>query len=54
MKSIAKNIKLSTVDDLFSTEESRKSDNLERVMEIPLSARILLRIIHLKSGMMKQ
>ncbi len=38
MKSSAKNIKLSTVDDLFSTEESRKSDNLERVMEIPLSA----------------
>jgi ParB family chromosome partitioning protein len=38
LKSSAKNIKLSTVDDLFSTEESRKSDNLERVMEIPLSA----------------
>lgn len=38
MKSSAKNIKLATVDDLFSTEESRESDNLERVMEIPLSA----------------
>ena len=37
MKSSAKNIKLATVDDLFSTEESRESDNLERVVEILLS-----------------
>lgn len=33
MKSSAKNVKLATVDDLFSTEESRTS---EKVVEIPL------------------
>lgn len=33
MKSSAKNVKLATVDDLFSTEESRTSD---KVVEIPL------------------
>lgn len=37
MKSSAKNIKLASVDDLFSTEESRKDDNREKVIEIPLS-----------------
>ena len=37
MKSSVKNLKLATVDDLFSTEESRASEKLEKVMEIPLS-----------------
>ena len=37
MKSSAKNIKLASVDDLFSTEESRAAENLEKVMEIPLT-----------------
>ncbi len=36
MKSSAKNVKLATVDDLFSTEESRTSESLEKVVEIPL------------------
>ena len=37
MKSSAKNIKLASVDDLFSTEESRTDTNREKVVEIPLS-----------------
>lgn len=37
MKSSVKNIKLNTVDDLFSTEESRQDANREKVMEIPLA-----------------
>ena len=36
MKSSVKNIKLNTVDDLFSTEESRQDANREKVIEIPL------------------
>lgn len=36
MKSSAKNIKLTSVDDLFSTEESRADENREKIMEIPL------------------
>ena len=36
MKSSVKNIKLNSVDDLFSTEESRQDANREKVMEIPL------------------
>lgn len=37
MKSSAKNVKLATVDDLFSTEESRQDDTLEKVRNIALS-----------------
>ena len=37
MRSSVKNIKLNTVDDLFSTEESRQDANREKVMEIPLA-----------------
>ncbi len=37
MKSSAKNIRLTSVDDLFSTEESRADDQRERVQEVPLS-----------------
>ena len=37
MKSSAKNVKLASVDDLFSTEESRADDQREKVVEIPLS-----------------
>ena len=37
MKSSAKKIELSSVDDLFSTEESRADAQRERVLEIPLS-----------------
>ena len=36
MRSSVKNIKLNTVDDLFSTEESRQDANREKVIEIPL------------------
>ena len=37
MKSSAKNIKLASVDDLFSTEESRADKNREKIIEIPLT-----------------
>lgn len=37
MKRSAKNIKLTSVDDLFSTEESRAEENREKVVEIPLT-----------------
>ena len=37
MKSSAKKIELASVDDLFSTEESRADAQREKVMEIPLS-----------------
>ena len=37
MKSSAKNIKLASVDDLFSTEESRADASREKVVEITLS-----------------
>ena len=37
MRSSAKNISLTPVDDLFSTEESRSNTNRERVVELPLA-----------------
>ncbi|MFR5048782.1 MAG: ParB/RepB/Spo0J family partition protein [Faecalispora sporosphaeroides] len=37
MKSSAKNINLTSVDDLFSTEESRADANREKIVEIPLT-----------------
>ena len=37
MKSSAKKIELAPVDDLFSTEESRQDEQLEKIQEIPLS-----------------
>ena len=37
MKSSAKKIGLASVDDLFSTEESRQDEQLEKIQEIPLS-----------------
>lgn len=37
MRSSAKNISLTPVDDLFSTEKSRSNANRERVVELPLS-----------------
>ncbi len=37
MKSSAKNIELASVDDLFSTEESRQDAYREKVVDIPLS-----------------
>jgi len=37
LKSSAKNVKLASVDDLFSTEESRADATREKVVEIPLS-----------------
>ena len=37
MKSSAKKIELASVDDLFSTEESRQDAAREKIMEIPLS-----------------
>ena len=37
MKSSAKKVELASVDDLFSTEESRADAQRAKVMEIPLS-----------------
>jgi ParB family chromosome partitioning protein len=37
LKRSAKNIKLASVDDLFSTEESRADENREKIIEIPLT-----------------
>jgi len=37
LKSSAKNIKLASVDDLFSTEENRIDESREKVIEIPLT-----------------
>ncbi len=37
MKSSAKKVKLASVDDLFSTEESRSDESREKVVELPLS-----------------
>ena len=37
MKSSAKNIRLTPVDDLFSTDESRADEQRERVVELPLA-----------------
>lgn len=37
MKSSAKNVKLTSVDELFTTEESRADVQREKVMELPLS-----------------
>ena len=37
MKSSAKKVELASVDDLFSTEESRADAQREKVMDIPLS-----------------
>ena len=37
MKSSAKKVELASVDNLFSTEESRADAQREKVMEIPLS-----------------
>ena len=37
MKSSAKKVELSSVDDLFSTEEGRQDAKLEKIQEIPLS-----------------
>jgi ParB family chromosome partitioning protein len=37
LKSSAKNVKLASVDDLFSTERSRADDSREKVVEIPLA-----------------
>lgn len=37
MKSSAKNVKLASVDDLFSTEESRQDAGREKIVEIALS-----------------
>ena len=37
MRDLAKNIRLPSIDDLFSTEESRQDAKLEKIQEIPLS-----------------
>ena len=37
MKSSAKKVELASVDDLFTTEESRQEARLEKVLEVPLS-----------------
>ena len=37
MKSSAKKVELASVDDLFSTEESRADAQREKIVEIPLT-----------------
>jgi len=37
MSNIRTNMKLSTVDDLFTTQRERDEDNQEKILEIPLS-----------------
>jgi ParB family chromosome partitioning protein len=37
LKSSAKKVELASVDDLFTTEESRADAGREKVVEIPLS-----------------
>lgn len=37
MKSSAKNVKLASVDDLFSTEENRADESREKIVDLPLS-----------------
>ena len=37
MKSSAKNIRLNSYDDIFSTEETREDEKREKVMDMPLS-----------------
>lgn len=37
MKSSAKSINLTSLDDLFSTEESRAEESCEKVVRIPLA-----------------
>ena len=51
MKSSAKKVELASVDDLFSTEESRADAQRERVMEIPCPRFILSRTTLLRSRM---
>ena len=45
MKSSARKVELASVDDLFSTEESRQDATREKVMDIALSELFLLRAI---------
>ena len=51
MKSSAKKVELASVDDLFSTEESRTDAQREKVMDIPLSELHPFRTIPSKSRM---
>ena len=37
MQKKGENIRLNTYDDIFSTEQSRAEDKMEKVREIPLS-----------------
>ena len=53
MKSSAKKVELASVDDLFSTEESRADAQREKVLEIPLSELHRSRSIPLRSRMMR-
>lgn len=54
MKSSAKKIELASVDDLFSTEESRQDEQLEKIQEIPYLNCIRSRITPSRSRMMMQ
>ena len=41
MKSSAKKVELASVDDLFSTEESRLEERLEKIQEISMGRNFL-------------
>ena len=49
MKSSAKKVELASVDDLFSTEESRLEERLEKIQEIPLSELHPVSYTHLRA-----
>ena len=54
MKSSAKKIELASVDDLFSTEESRQDEQLEKFRKFPYLNCIRSRITPSRSRMMMQ
>ncbi len=54
MKSSAKKVELASVDDLFSTEESRADAQREKVVEIPLSELPQLRPLAYKADNRKK
>ena len=50
MKSSGRKIELTSLDDLFSTEENRQEAKLEKIRDIPLTRS---KTTHFMSGMMK-
>ena len=53
MKSSVSNIKLTSVDDLFKTDETRADEIREKVMNVPMKICIRSKTIRFKSKIMK-